>query len=349
MAGTGVAVLRLSELQDGDEAVCFAALARKVRGTTKKNESFVKCYFRDKRVVLEAPVWPGSPFIKEAESWAEGEAYRLQVRALHSPDYGLQLTILKIRAAVDGDAAEGFDFADLFEASRFDPDDRLQKIRDLVEKEVDDHFLKELVFSILDDNAALFKKMPAAQTFHHGYTSGLIEHVWSMTRIATFLAKHYAEYYKALDPPLNKSLIVAATVLHDIGKVRELEYHPVETTYSKRGYLIGHILMGRDMARAAAARIEGFPEETLMLLEHAILAHHGKREFGSPVLPQTTEALLVAHIDELDAKMNNAARARLTSTTAGPFTDKVFALDNRRFYKGVPTQADSGEEAPELP
>ncbi len=119
----------------------------------------------------------------------------------------------------------------------------------------------------------------------------------------------------------------------------ELEWPGRGAVATKEGYLIGHILMGRDMIRDAAARIEGFPAETLILLEHAILAHHGRREFGSPVLPQTMEALLVSYIDELDAKMNSVARERMTSQTADGFTDRIFALDNRRFYKGVPEGA----------
>src|SRR5436305_564029 len=81
---------------------------------------------------------------------------------------------------------------------------------------------------------------------------------------------------------------------------------------------------------AAASRIDGFPDETLLNLEHAILAHHGKKEYGAPILPQTVEALLVSFIDDLDAKMNIAARHRLQCNTSGEFTDKVYALDNRR-------------------
>ena len=107
--------------------------------------------------------------------------------------------------------------------------------------------------------------MPAAQGIHHSYTGGLLEHVWSMTRIASFLADHYAKYYDQLNPPFNRGVVIAATILHDIGKLRELEYHPVEAKYTKEGCLIGHILMGRDMVREAAGKIEGFPEETLLL------------------------------------------------------------------------------------
>src|SRR5262249_15540464 len=144
------------------------------------------------------------------------------------------------------------------------------------------------------------------------------------------------KYYDKLDPPLNRGVVIAATILHDIGKLRELEYHPVEARYTKEGRLIGHILMGRDMVREAAHRINGFPEDMLLRLEHAILAHHGKREFGAPVLPQTLEALLVSHIDDLDAKMNIAANVLMKAGMADGFTDRVYALDNRQFYKGLP-------------
>lgn len=344
MAGTDTAVVRLSDLNDGEEAECFAALVKKVRGTTYKNESFLKCYFRDKRVTLEAPLWADSRFLKMAESWSEGSAYRLCVRAAVKPRYGLQLEILNIRPVVDGDAADGYDFFDLVESSDRDPEVLYEKILECVEKCIDDPHLKLLVLTLLRDHAELFKKMPAAQSFHHPYTAGLIEHVWSMTRIASYLADHYARYYHQLNPPLNKGVIIAATVLHDIGKLRELSYHPVETKYTTEGYLIGHVLMGRDLVREEARKIEGFPVETLLLLEHAILSHHGKKDFGAPILPQTLEALLVSVVDDLDAKMNAAARHRLNCTTEGEFTDKVYVLDNRKFYKGVPVSTSEDDE-----
>jgi 3'-5' exoribonuclease len=344
------AVVKLSDLGDGQEAICFAALVKKVRGTTYKGETYLRCYFRDKFVTLEAPLWADSRWLKQAETWGEGLAYRLHVKGALKPRYGLQLEILNIRPAVDDDAAEGYNFFDLVEGTDRDPEVMLATIRDRIDKCIDDPKLRQLVAGLLDEHADLFKKMPAAQNFHHSYTGGLLEHVWSMTRVASFLAEHYAKYYHQLDPPLNRGVIVAATVLHDIGKLRELDYHPVEAKYTTPGCLIGHVLMGRDMVRAAAAKIEGFPEQTLLELEHAILAHHGRKEYGAPIVPQTLEALLVSYIDDLDAKMNIAARGRIFSNTDGDFTDKVYALDNRRFYKGVPTapppDADGADDMP---
>jgi 3'-5' exoribonuclease len=353
MAGTDTgavaeepAVVRLSDLRDGQEAVCFAALVNKVRNSTYKGDTFLKCLFRDRFVTLEAPVWSDSRLRMQAESWAVGIAFRLHVRAALKPRYGLQLEILDARPASDElDAADGYNFYELVESSDRDPELLFQNIIGYAERGIDDPLLRRLVLGLLREHAELFKKLPAAAGLHHPYTGGLVEHVWSMTRTACWLADHYARYYDKLDPPLNKGVIVAATVLHDIGKLRELAYHPVESKYTKEGCLIGHILMGRDLVRQAAREVEGFPEETLLLLEHAILSHHGRREFGSPVVPQTLEALLVSFVDDLDAKMNAAARERLTSQTDGEFTDKVWCLDNRRIYKGVPAPppAENGD------
>ena len=339
----GEAVVKLSDLIDGQQAECFAALARKSHGTTKANQPFVKCYFRDSRATLEAPFWHDHRLHKAAEGWAEGSAFRLRVKAENKGKFGLQLDVLDIRPALVEDQADGFDFRDLYESSKYASESLLKSIHHCIDKSIECSFVKTLVRQVLIENDELFCKIQAATNFHHSYNGGLIEHVWSMTRIASFVADHYAKYYDNLNPPLNKSIIVAAAILHDIGKLRELEYYPVEAKYTKEGSLIGHVLMGRDMVRDAARKTEGFPEETLLLLEHAILAHHGRKEFGAPILPQTVEALIVSFIDDLDAKVNIAVSHRLRAPLEGEFTDKVFALDNRRFYRGIPIEPELDE------
>jgi 3'-5' exoribonuclease len=346
MVANGTVVVRLSDLVDGQEAVCYAALVRKTRGTTARNQPYVKCLFRDKRVQYEAPLWHDHRLFHDAETWTEGIAYRLQVRGEFKLKYGMQIEILSIRPASEEDANDGYDFFDLVESSQYDTKELMESIRYRIDKYIDEPLLRQLVLKILDDHEDLLAKMPAAQNMHHSYTAGLLEHVWSMTKIAETLIKHYGSYYSRLNPPLNKGVVIAAIVLHDIGKLRELKYHPVEARYTKEGCLIGHVLMGRDLVRETARAIEGFPEETLLLLEHAILAHHGKREFGAPVLPQTLEAILVSFVDDLDAKMNIVARQRMSSHTDDDFTDRVYALDNRRIYKGIPEEPGDDIDLP---
>ena len=342
--GNGISLVRLSDLQDGEEAYCFVALVKKIRGTTYKNESFLRCIFRDKRVEREAPIWADHRLRQQAETWPDGATFRLHAKAGFKARYGLQLEILDIRPTTIADETEGFDFTDLFESSKYPADRLLQTIHDCIKLYIDCPYLTRLVLKILEDHNELFRKIQAAANFHHSYNGGLLEHVWSMTRIAAFVASHYANYYDTLNPPLNKGIIIAATILHDIGKLRELEYHPVEAKYTKIGSLIGHVLMGRDLVRETARQMEGFPEETLILLEHAILAHHGKKEFGAPILPQTIEALIVSYIDDLDAKINIAAGQRLRSTTTEEFTDRIFAMENRRIYKGIAIEMPPIEE-----
>jgi len=343
------AVVRLSDLEPNQEAVCFAALVKKEPGTDKHDKPYMRCHFRDRRKSYVAMFFGGNALREEAETWVEGEAYRLRVRGKWDVRWGMQLDVFEGRPATADDAADGYNFFDLVESSEQDPECLFQKIVTIAGKCIDDPHLKQLVLTLLHDNGELFKKMPAAQTFHHAYTGGLIEHVWSMTRVASWLSDHYARYYHGLNPPFNKGVVVAAAILHDIGKLRELDYHPVEAKYTKVGCLVGHVMIGRDMVRDAAKAIDGFPEETLLLLEHAILSHHGKKDFGAPIIPQTLEALLVSFIDDLDAKMNQAARVRLDSRTDGEFTDKVYALDNRRFYKGVPAGSPCDDDGPDLP
>jgi 3'-5' exoribonuclease len=347
MRSTATVVTRLGDLVDGQEAVCYAVLAKKVRGTTKTGKPFLRCVFRDKKTSLEAPLWHGDPLLEVSETWADGVAYRIEVRSELKLPYGMQLVILSIRPAADGDEAEGYNVDELFESSSWSGDDLLQSIHQRIDKYIADPHLKGLVVRILAENDELLRKMPAASAMHHAYTRGLLEHMWSMSRVAAMLLDHYGDcYYKDLNPPLDKGVVMAAVVLHDIGKLKELAYSPVEARYTKEGQLLGHIVMGRDMVRDAARGVDGFPEETLLCLEHAILSHHGKREFGAPVLPATLEALLVSFIDDLDAKMNTSVRHRMDHKNGEDFTDKVWALDNRRFYRGIPVEP--GDPCPDV-
>jgi len=349
MAGTDTAIVNLSDLVDGQEGEFFAALVKTEPGTDKHGNAFVKCHFRDKHTALVAPFWSSNPLLSFAREWKVGEGYRLRAKAELNPRYGLQLNVLSIQIAGPEDAEDGYDFFELVESSRFTPDSRMEKIREFVARYVQDASLNRLVITILDAHADMLRKMPAAQSNHHASSGGLIEHLWSVSRVSVFLATHYADYYHDLNPPLNRDVIVAAAILHDIGKLREFDYHPVETKYTKHGNLIGHIVLGRDMVRDIARRIDDFPEETLLLLEHAILAHHGRAEFGAPKPPLTIEALIVHYADEIDAKINAVASERIRSNSEDEFTGKIWAADNRRFYKGIPVETPSDDELDSIP
>ncbi len=148
-----------------------------------------------------------------------------------------------------------------------------------------------------------FQEAPAAKAIHHAYVGGLLEHSLSMARIADFLAGHYAG--------VNHSLLIAGALLHDIGKLEELTMASgglVE--YTVKGRLKGHLVIGSEMVAVAAGKICDFPEDLLEQLQHLLLSHHGRQEFGSPTVPMTVEAFILSFLDDLDAKMNICEQLR---------------------------------------
>ena len=170
--------------------------------------------------------------------------------------------------------------------------------------------LRVLVLSILEDPslAEKYKLAPAAMSYHHAFLGGLLEHVLSLVRLADRVADHY--------PWLRRDLMVAGLVLHDIGKTEELSYTR-GFHYSTRGQLIGHITMGLELVQMKILAIPNFPAGVKNELEHIILSHHGKLEFGSPKEPMFAEAMVVSFLDEMDSKLE-AARQQYATDQARP-------------------------------
>jgi 3'-5' exoribonuclease len=170
--------------------------------------------------------------------------------------------------------------------------------------------LQTLVLSILEDPilAPKYKLAPAATSYHHAFLGGLLEHVSSLVALADKVADHY--------PWLRRDLIFAGLVLHDIGKLEELNFSR-GFRYSTRGQLIGHISMGLEMVQVKIQQIPDFPAGLKDELEHVILSHHGKLEFGSPKEPMFAEAMVVSFLDEMDSKME-AVRAQYAADKDRP-------------------------------
>ncbi|MBV5267409.1 MAG: HD domain-containing protein, partial [Burkholderiaceae bacterium] len=140
----------------------------------------------------------------------------------------------------------------------------------------------------------LFKAAPAAKKMHHAYIGGLLEHTLSMAILVDRLAGHYTG--------VDRDLLLAGAILHDIGKIREFEFSS-HIDYTSEGRLLSHIVIGLQIIDEKMKLIEDFPEEQAVLLKHLVVSHHGVKEFGSPELPKTVEAVLLNHIDEIDSKV----------------------------------------------
>jgi 3'-5' exoribonuclease len=224
-----------------------------------------------------------------------------------------------MRLAADSEV----DIADFVPATKFDVAEMWAELRGYVESFANPD-LKRLVFAFLDDEAigAAYREAPAAKMLHHAWIGGLLEHVVALVRVC----KATAPFYPEVDP----DLLVTGAILHDIGKVRELSWG-TSFSYTLEGQIVGHISIAQGMLREKIATLPGFPEKLRILVEHMILSHHGKYEFGSPKLPMTPEALLLSALDDLEAKMqavrNEFARDEASGKTGAEMTEWVRSME----------------------
>ncbi len=330
-------IVTLSEMSSGQEADLFLLMTVKEELKTKTGKPYFRVGFRDGGREVSFPIWGDSPWAVECrDRWNPGVFYKL--RAIYQEtSFGPQLEIRKIREAVETDAADGFDQTLCLPRSRFDPQEMFDELLTIVRDRIGNPALRQLVESLLRGNREALLTHPAARRNHHAYVGGLLEHTLSVARTCVYLADKYAEYYPEMKPPLDKDLVIAGGILHDIGKLREMEQRPEGAAHTAEGSLIGHILIGRDIVREAAAAMKGgvkLDADTLLRLEHLIIAHQGRLDWGSPKLPMTPEALLVHYADDLDAKYNMMISILRDDTTPGPVTSKKNIL-MQHVYRGI--------------
>jgi len=325
-------LVALADMTHGQEADCFALLTGKEELTTREGKPYWRVTFRDARREVTFPVWDNSPWAAECrERWAPGAFFKLRA-VFRESNYGPQLEIRKIREVCDADRADGFDPLMCQPRSRFDFATMMAELREIVAKHIDPPELRKLVEWLLTQYEAVLLQVPAARRNHHACAGGWLEHTLSVTRTCVYLAEKYADYYSDMQPPLHKGLVVAGGVLHDIGKVREIRQDPAGTVYTPEGELLGHMLLGRDMVREAAAAVSIDP--TLQLrLEHVVIAHQRLPEWGAPKPPMIPEALLVHYADDIDAKFHMVYAIYRDDASEGPMTSDKNIL-RQRFFRG---------------
>ncbi len=223
-----------------------------------------------------------------------------------------QITLQKLRNA----ALSEVEPADFQPSTQHDVDEMWAELVGYVE-DFHNRDLYRLVMSFLKDAelAAAFRSAPAAKMLHHAWLSGLLEHVVFLLRLCRRVAPQYPD---EVDP----DLLMTAAILHDIGKVRELAWKS-SFQYTTEGQLLGHITIAIGMVREKAAALAPFPERLRILVEHLILSHHGRFEFGSPKLPMTPEAVVFSALDDLEAKMQNMRAEFAKSVESGKAADEV--------------------------
>jgi 3'-5' exoribonuclease len=309
----------LSDMREGQEADVFALLSTKEEATTRAGKPYFRVAFRDAGREIGFPLWHDSIYTEACRNeWAVGKFYKLRA-ILKESSYGPQLEIVKIREAVAADAKDGFDPAAMGPRSRFDSRVKFDELAAIAKKEIADAALASIVIELLVSHREALLALPAAVYNHHAFAGGYLEHVVGVTKNAVLLVDKYLADYPDLHTKLSKDLVVAGAILHDIGKLRELTVASTGAHYSPEGELIGHVLLGRDMLREAAAG-KSLPAETLLRLEHIIVSHQRLPEWGAPKPPMTLEALLVHFADDLDAKLQTMLFALEQDTGDEPFT-----------------------------
>ena len=327
----------ITELKEGDALKQFFLLRRVESRRTKGGKPYLDLELADQSGTIKAKVW------EEALQKCSGPLTAcdfVAITGVVEPYQGTAQITLDFIDTVErlrdkGRALKEFNPDLLIPATPHNRDQMWQELLELVESNIQSP-LRELVLSLLKKYEAQLLEWAGAESYHHAYSGGLLEHTWSVARHALRSLEVY--------PGLNADLVIAGAILHDLGKIKELTGPPCPQR-SVPGGLLGHIVLGWEMVREEALILD-FPDEQLLIsLEHIIIAHHGAIEFGSPILPRTPEALLVYYLDEIDSKLHMVQRHLDTDMSEGDFTSYHRVL-GRRLYRPGDLPANPPENSP---
>jgi 3'-5' exoribonuclease len=288
--------LFVEKMKEGDRFEDLFLIKNVKVGETRAGKPYLILTVMDKSGEVSGPVWDNVESLKKI--CTAGEVVRITGMVQSYRD-SLQLRIDDIKQISQAKT----DLSHFYPVSPRNLQEMADEVQDLV-LSINNPFLKKLLnlFFRKGNIWQNFQEAPAAKGIHHAYIGGLLEHSLSVAKVADFLAKHY--------DGVDRSLLIAGALLHDIGKLEELKMEGGLVEYTVRGRLKGHLVIGSEMIAHAAGKIADFPEELLEQLQHLILSHHGRQEFGSPAVPMTVEAFMLSFLDDLDAKMNITEQLR---------------------------------------
>lgn len=312
----------ISDLREGDTVVDVFLIATRQCANTRTGDPYLRFTLADKTGNITAIKWNASQSEIDLASAADYVEARGRVS-----DYQGQLQIKLDAINKPSGKVEPGDF---LAVTTRDIDQMFAELQDILSN-VTNPQLKLLLKAFFEDKRTcdMFKEAPAAVRVHHAYIGGLLEHTLNVVKSSDALAQLY--------PEVDRDILLTAAALHDIGKIQEYEWSTA-FRFTEAGHFIGHVVGGAMMVKAAADRIEGFDSLLSLAVQHAILSHHGHKEFGSPKQPKSIEAMIVHVADELDADIamyRNALEDSAAENDWSLFTKKHFFLD-RPLFKGIP-------------
>jgi 3'-5' exoribonuclease len=307
-------MMNVKEFKEGKTIQASLLLTSVSKGLTNAGQPYLSLILQDKTGSIEAKYWDVQPAIEQLVEAGQFYAVTADVIAYRS---SLQLKIERLQK-LNPDTITLSDFTMSAPVPLNALEDKLARTI----QSIQDGDYQRLVSTLIQTYYERFIVYPAAVRNHHEYTSGLLYHTLSMIDIAEFFIQQY--------PPLDRDLVISGILLHDLGKTVEFS-SPIVAKYTTEGKLIGHIQWMSAEIHAVGEKLS-IPREKVMYLQHIVLSHHGKPEFGSAVPPLMKEALLVHMVDDFDAKMTMIDKA-LSAIEPDSFTPRLFTFDDRSFYK----------------
>ncbi len=300
----------------------------------KSGELYLALTLADRTGHMEAKMWDN---VADHINCFDQDDF-IKVRGLVNKFNGrFQITLHKVRSMQESEIV----FDDYLPRTTKDVDALWRTLAEFVTGMRDPH-LKALLRAFMDDPQIelAYKNAPAAKSLHHAFIGGLLDHVVSLFQLCDLASRNYPGM-------IDRDLLLTGAFLHDIGKLHELTFAR-SFTYTTRGQLLGHMVIELEMLQQKLAQVPGFPEESKTLIEHMIISHHGKYEFGSPKMPMFPEALMLHYLDDLDSKMESM-RSHFERepdaewTTYNPSLERPL-LNTRKYlekFRGAPEDAAS--------
>ena len=285
------------------------------KGTTNSGAPYLSLILQDDSKDIEAKIWDVKPEI--AKEMEVGKVFEFEFDVIKYRQ-NLQLKIAKVLPLIQSEINK----SDFIFKSPIKKEELRSALSEAINR-IKNPIIAKITVAVLNEYGEAFYEYPAASKIHHSFIGGLATHVKGMLEIAKAITEIY--------PQVDYDYLCAGIILHDLGKIEELS-SPIVTEYTTKGKLLGHISILHAKLTEVIDDLKLSEAKEALILRHMVLAHHGQLEFGSPVRPMTLEAELLYLIDNIDARINTITKA-LDQIKEGEFTPKLFALENRSFYK----------------
>ncbi|MCR5657245.1 MAG: HD domain-containing protein [Butyrivibrio sp.] len=293
----------IKDFNSGDRISDIYLCKHMQAATTKNGKTYYSVTLQDKTGTVDAKIWePNSEGIDDFDSLDYIDVFG-EVTSFNGQ---LQVNVKRARLCHEGE----YDQSLYLPVSSKDNDEMYNELLGIINTVGNKH-LKALLIALFKEDADFieaFRKSSAAKSVHHGFIGGLLEHTLSVTKMCDYFSKSY--------PALNRDLLITAALCHDIGKVKELSLFPTND-YTDEGQFLGHIVMGCEMVAEKIMNIPDFPVLLKQELQHCILSHHGKFEYGSPKQPAIIEALALHLADNTDAKLETFTEILASTNEVG--------------------------------